>query len=234
MGKPTTPFRRPARERDREQGADRYDIERLKRRVLEGVEHWVAVANRAFAAHPNMPLPIPECRFDLLGKCAGQACFPAHGGAAYIRINVDLLERYPVEMVQESLAHEMAHVVQRRIWRESSAHGREWQSVMAAFGKKPTRLHTMTVKPSNSDALPYHCGCHDRAHYLAPVHQKMIAQGRQLTCRRCEQPLVPAPADRPRSPSSADPPTASYQLGGVAVNLSVEEHERLRRLGYLP
>ena len=102
----TNGFRRPERVRDRESGAERYDVERLQRRVLEGVQHWVNVANRVFANERNMPLPVPDCRFDLLGTCAGQACFPRRGGGpAYIRINVDLLERYPG--LKEGLLNEL-------------------------------------------------------------------------------------------------------------------------------
>lgn len=232
----TNGFRRPERVRDRESGAERYDVERLQRRVLEGVQHWVNVANRVFANERNMPLPVPECRFDLLGTCAGQACFPRRGGGpAYIRINVDLLERYPVEMLMETLPHECAHVVQRHIWGDCQAHGKEWKSVMKAFGKKPTRLHDMTVKPEDASGPPYHCGCTDRAHYLTDKHQRLIDAGKDLKCSRCGQPLVPATNDAsgtPVPPPDQDRPSPEYRPSYAAP--SPAERERLRKLGYLP
>lgn len=233
---PTTPFQPPRRLRDRETGAEDYAAERLQRRALEAVEYWVNAANRIFAGRDRMPMPLPECRFDLQGTCAGQACFPGSSSSpAYMRINTDLLERYPVRIIQQTVPHEVAHLVQRRIWGACQAHGREWKSVMVAFGKKPERTHDLTVKPYNASDTPFVCGCEDRAHYLSDKHLTVIAKGGTLSCNRCGQPLVEATPDDLRPPTGT--PTsdrASPDYAPISLQADPSERERLRKLGYMP
>lgn len=171
---------------DREPDAHLRDAARVRARALEAVKHWVGVANQ-HAARKGLPtVPVPITRFDLRGRTGGMARFKNGGELIDVRINDDLLIRYPVRMIQQTVPHEIAHVVTRRWFPGASSHGREWQSVMALFGKPADRCHDMVVKPVGG-GFAYACGCPGRQIVLgARKHQNVVDAGRKLRCRKCK------------------------------------------------
>ena len=165
----------------------------LRRRAKAAVVSWVEHANSVVLR--DGAVPMPAVRFDLQGRTAGMAVYgPRHTREtpALLRVNADLLWRYPDEMIDETIPHEVAHVVTRWAWGGRVApHGREWKSIMRAFGKEPTRCHTMeTTSARRTPRYPYRCAC-EKTVYLGQVrHRRALKQPRRYICPRCRNTLI--------------------------------------------
>lgn len=76
----------------------RYSLDHLQKRVIQAVEHWIEVAN-THGKSRNLPtVPRLPVLFDLKGCNAGMFSYSIKAGVvvnARVRINLDLLERYP-------------------------------------------------------------------------------------------------------------------------------------------
>ena len=149
-------------------------------RVLARVEMCLAAARERW---PDATIPTPEVWFDLRGRIAGKA----HRDGHYVRINCDLLERYPDRIVEHTTAHEIAHIVAYAVFGEHiRAHGREWQSVMRLFGCEPSRCHDMETTPARKvRTFPVHCKC--SSYRFSAVRIKRLRNGTGYRCRRCRQ-----------------------------------------------
>lgn len=94
----------------------------LRRRARRAVSSWIAHAQTYIVE--GAYLPVPVIRFNLLGHTAGMAVFTGSDGysrQARLRLNPDLLKRYPEEMIDETVPHEVAHIVTRWIWATSGS-----------------------------------------------------------------------------------------------------------------
>lgn len=142
---------------------------------------------------------VPAIRFDLTGQTAGMAVYDRRGDPrdrALVRINAALLRDNPKHIIQQTVPHEVAHVVSRWLWgKDIRPHGHEWKSVMRKFGKQPTRCHTMDT--TSSRRLPtysYRCACQNLTEMTSIRHRRAQAAcetGRHAySCRRCRRPFV--------------------------------------------
>ena len=149
-------------------------------RVLARVEVCLAAARERW---PDATIPTPRVRFDLRGRTAGQA----HRDGGYVRINTDLLKRYPDQIVEHTTAHEIAHIVAYAVFGERiGPHGREWQSVMRLFGCEPSRCHDMETTPARkARTFPVHCEC--SSYRFSAVRIKRLRKGTGYRCSRCGQ-----------------------------------------------
>lgn len=140
-------------ERDRhgiewEQGARRRNPDRVRARLEQAVDHWLEQA-RAIPHFDDLapPLPRPRLVFDLRGGTAGMAVTErtgAHQVQQWIRVHPQLLLRYPVRMIQQTIPHEIAHlVVDWYLPKVTDPHGPEWMAVMVYFGRPPLPFHDM-------------------------------------------------------------------------------------------
>ena len=120
----------------------------------------------------------------LRGRCAGKA-WPQH-----ISLNKELLEKYPHEILDQTLPHEIAHCIQRQIYGYSvKPHGKEWQFIMRLFGKKPDRCHSMqTTKVRHVKRYAYRCGC--SVHMITSIKRNRIENGSSYFCVRCRGRLM--------------------------------------------
>ncbi len=170
-----------------EPGAQRYRPDYLYRRCEQAVEHWLKRARRISHSRAS-DLPMPEVEFNLRGLNAGMAVFSGRRTSpGRIRINEDLLRRYPREMIQHTVPHEVAHLVAYALYRKTD-HGEEWQSIMRYFGKPPTRCHQMQARPARQHKkYRYLCGCQE--HLVGAQINARIHRGLVYTCRRCAEPL---------------------------------------------
>ena len=163
----------------------------LQARATAAVAWWIAQAN----ASPNArgcQVPVPEVRFDLKGATAGYAMFPERG-APYLRLNRELLERYPDEMIGQTVPHEVAHIVTRHVhgWR-APAHGEEWREVMEYFGKPADRTHQMAGVPARKvRRFAYTCECPDFVHRISAIRHYRAERGARYACRHCGSRLRP-------------------------------------------
>lgn len=182
---------------EREDGADKYDIDYLERRVIQATAHWIEVAGALASDHGAAALTIPEVRFDLRGKCGGQAC-KEPGKPPYIRANPDLMTRYPRFYIQQVVPHEVAHIVAQHIHGDGiKPHGNEWKSVMRFFGKPPDVYHSMQTQRARAKPIRrtyhYSCGCPERTHTVSAIrHGRMLRKEAHYACKFCKKKLVPS------------------------------------------
>ncbi len=167
--------------------AEKNSLEDLQAQCVHAVAYWVQQA-RALPDAGADQLQVPEVLFNLKGLVAGIAVVPRQPGSmCKVRINVDLLRRYPQEMIDNTVPHEVAHIVSARLYGHLG-HGPAWRSVMAAFDKPATRCHQMQAQPARRHKKHrYACVC--REHLVGPQINARIRKGTVYHCRRCAQPL---------------------------------------------
>ncbi|MES9858457.1 MAG: SprT-like domain-containing protein [Sedimenticola sp.] len=140
--------------------------------------------------HYKTPLPELDIRFDLTGRAAGMIVFPAVGNPV-IRYNRVLLSENPEPFVQQTLPHEVAHLVARTLFGSSiRPHGREWQEVMAFFGADARRCHLFDTSRSvrrHLQRFSYSCGC--TTHQLTSIRHRRVLAGQVYRCRACGEAL---------------------------------------------
>lgn len=98
-------------------------------------------ANQSFALEPQTRVPISTVRFDLRGCAAGLTGYQrGHSNRGVIRLNSDLLPRHPEAMLQETVPHELAHVVSRWVHgAQIKPHRPEWRAIKHAIRHRRVR-----------------------------------------------------------------------------------------------
>ncbi|MEN8180113.1 MAG: SprT-like domain-containing protein [Pseudomonadota bacterium] len=140
----------------------------------------------------GMRCPLSNIHFDLKGKAAGMVVFKP-GRKPYIRFNPAILMRNRDKFLSQTLPHEVAHLVARRLHgAKIRPHGQEWQAVMRFFGADPVRCHNYAmdgVQPRKMRLFAYRCGC--RQHQLSAIRHNRILKGQTYLCRHCGKSLNP-------------------------------------------
>jgi len=146
----------------------------------------------------NAPaLPEPELGYYDDRLAAGQAIPPTHRGEpGTLKLNTVYLEEELAPMLEETIAHELAHLVVFHLHprRRPPPHGRPWQAIMREwFGVEPECTHTFStdrVRARRQRRWRYACGCGH--HWLTTVRHRRIMQGVRYCCRSCQGALRPA------------------------------------------
>ena len=150
------------------------------RHLLRVAQDWLGVE-----------MPATEIRFDLRGTAAGEARLLG-SSSAVIRYNPTLLARHPESLIEETVAHEVAHLVAfKRFGTRIRPHGREWQAIMRRFGVAPRRCHSHDVSDLRTRSprrFVYRCGC--RTHELTSIRHRRARTGATVyLCKQCGEPL---------------------------------------------
>ena len=142
--------------------------------------------------HHSVLMPEVDIRFDLRGQSAGMVRFPG-SGTPVIRYNRTLLEENERDFIDQTVPHEVAHVVARTIHGgRIRPHGPEWQSIMVTLGANPSRCHNYDTSRSIGRRVtryPYHCDC--REHMITRIRENRIRRGQKYHCRACGRQLQP-------------------------------------------
>ncbi len=94
---------------------------------------------------PKFPFPLPTMVFNLRGECAGQALYDTW----VIRINQEMLDKYPGIPTQDVIYHEACHLFARKLFGPRiRPHGPEWKKVMTMANVVPTVTHTYKLTPA--------------------------------------------------------------------------------------
>lgn len=148
------PLLRDERGVEWEAGAQHRNPLRVRARVEAAVDHWIEVARAipVLRQQGRPPIARPKLLFDLKGtQIAGMAVTGYKGPRQleqWVRIHPDLMQRYPVRMIQQTVPHEIAHlVVDWYLPRGAAPHGPEWMMVMVYFGRPPRPFHDMQPVP---------------------------------------------------------------------------------------
>lgn len=180
-----------------EPDAQCHSAEQLAARCAQSLRDWTARGSEYAARLGKAALPYPQLVFDLRGHNAGEFVANARRYAQpCVRINRELLQRYPRHMIEQVVPHEVAHYV---VWatarRGTLPHGPEWRAVMAFFGKPADVSHRMVVKPARRvRKLPFRCACVGTSPQFSRVILKRHLRGTRYYCRRCREQLLPTEA----------------------------------------
>lgn len=159
-----------------------HTAEDLRQMVEETVRKYIDIAN----AHFNKTFEIPKIEY-----CRGRAAGWAYYNKWLIKINAVLLVENTQRILERTVPHEVAHLVTGKMYpgtigtpfKKGSPHGREWKSVMTAFGCETSRCHNMDTTNSSSRRTTKHlwvcdvCGTEMR---LGPKQHKKMLRNVQL------------------------------------------------------
>ncbi len=145
------------------------------------VEHLYQQAEARFARSFRRP----RVRLDLRGRSAGQAWLEKNE----LRFNRALFERYPQDFIDQTVPHEVAHLLAHQLCGPHiRPHGPEWQQLMVRlFGIPATVRHSYELPPSARYRFLYRCGCRDQR--LSATRHNRVMKGAEYRCRNCRQPL---------------------------------------------
>ena len=167
-----------------------YDIKALET-LAQG---WVDKASKAY----DRPFHKIAVSLDLKGTCAGKA----YHWENRIKLNRFLLNQNPEEMINQTLPHEIAHVIAHIQYPFCKrGHGPEWRSVMRMFGLEPDRCHefnTSNVGTWKLKRFEWLCPCGPKT-MAAIRHKRALKNIRErgnsgYTCRKCKTYLAPGSA----------------------------------------
>lgn len=136
------------------------------------------------------PITPPAVLFDLKGRTAGQAFYQSNK----LRFNNDLLLRYKHQFIEETVDHEVAHLLAHHINPDCQAHGDTWRWCMKVLGHTTAeRCHDMVTNSARKVAkFAYSCDCGD-THRVGSKKHKKIQAGINYTCRKCKARLTRTP-----------------------------------------
>lgn len=158
--------------------------------ILRATDRWLKRAEDGFQL-PHRPIPV---RFDLRGRAAGM--YRVRGREAVIRYNPFIFARYFEHGIDVTVPHEVAHYITDRVWgmKHVRPHGKEWRSVMQAFGLEPrasARFDLDGLPVRRQRRFDYRCECD--THKLSSCrHNRVVAGAARYHCRRCGAALVAA------------------------------------------
>jgi SprT protein len=168
--------------------------ERQKMLVTRQARQCIRSANDALGCR----LTLPEIRFDLRGRAAGQFCL--RQGTLQLRFNSALFARYFEENLTQTVPHEVAHFLVYALCskygkKRVRPHGPEWQSMMRLLGAAPETRHSFSLEGiavRREQRFAWNCGC--RTHSIAKRTHLRMLRGERRVCITCGT-LLQFPAD---------------------------------------
>ncbi|WP_281252867.1 SprT family zinc-dependent metalloprotease [Solemya elarraichensis gill symbiont] len=153
----------------------------------EQVRHKVAECLELAANHFDKSFELPEIRFDLHARAAGQYRYGKN--LQQLRFNPYLFATAFDENLDTTVPHEVAHYVTFNLFGRVKPHGREWREVMKLFGVPAEVTHNQKIKIPGlrrERRWGYQCGC--QTHQLTTRrHNKVISGKGSFSCRKCGQ-----------------------------------------------
>lgn len=154
--------------------------EELKSKLIHYTNEWIQFANRKL----NKTIPPPKVEFKVRGTTAGWA----NSTEWHINYNLGLAKDNFIDFMDQTVPHEVAHLVADYYFCKKCKHGKEWKQIMKLFGKTPTRCHNYEVshhRVRRTFRHIYKCGC-DSNCVVGTKHHNIIQAGEsRISCRRC-------------------------------------------------
>lgn len=103
---------------------------------------------KAFRIYDIRHVTIEDITIDtsLRGKCAGQATI--RRGEYGLRFNTEAINKYYDHMVNDTIPHEVAHLICFINPRLGKNHDKGWKRVCRSLGGDDARTHTMNLSPA--------------------------------------------------------------------------------------
>jgi len=144
----------------------------------------------------------------------------AEFGKMLIRLSPRLFARASEKEQEETIAHEMAHLVaEYKFGSRISPHGGEWQACMLRAGYEPSRCHTVDrsgLSRTYKTCTTY-CGC--GKHMVTPKKYAKILKGIEYRCRACRVLLSIAPPVMEVRPKKQSKPVPKAEIVVTSKNL---------------
>lgn len=166
----------------------------LKAKVMKKLKECA----KTIRTHYDFNIDMPEVRYDLKGKAAGQAAV----SGKYIRLHPIFLSHYEDEYINDTVVHEYAHIVQTMLFPETTykavgrmeAHGTKWKEIMRVLGVEPTRCHSYSMSVLNDHTGKYRkymCTCCNKDFLLSPRrHNKVMKKITSYSHAACNAPII--------------------------------------------
>jgi len=129
----------------------------------------------------------PHISLALSGQRAG--C--AHLQENRLRFNAQLYRENPDDFLQQTIAHEVAHLVAyQQFGANIRPHGGEWQAIMReVYALPPNRCHSYQVAEKPQKGFFYRCTCATEMVFSARRHA-LVQKGKCYRCLHCAHVLV--------------------------------------------
>lgn len=204
----------------------------VKSKILNGLLNYTEVFP---STKPILDFPVID--YSLRGHTAGVA----HLQQNKMRLNADLLTRYGTEFINDTPLHELAHLIEFKLY-GSSSHGPRWKDIMRTLGQAPDRTHNFdTVAAKTTRKFHYVCDkCHTEL-TLGTTQHKRAQRGKNYR-HRCGGAITfikqKTSAPTPTVHSNRKPPAKKANNSGrmskkqlvntlLSVNLSLTRAESI-------
>lgn len=154
-------------------------------------EHYCEIMRKRYPRLAHLFSP-PRIVYNVRGATAGWA----HSSRNLIRLNPFFLmhEKTALDMLDDTIPHECAHIFTHILYPRASAHGAEWTQIFQLIAPNATfkRTHDYDVNliaRPNFVQIEFGCGC-GRVFSFGPNRQKKVLRG-GWTCNRCGGILKP-------------------------------------------
>ena len=139
-------------------------------------------------AYFNRQFERPQVSFKLRGQKAGVARLTEN----LLRFNPQLYRENRDHFLEQTVAHEVAHLIAHRMFGGSiRPHGEEWQLVMrGVYELTPDRCHTYAISRKQTSRYVYRCACPERDFPFSAQRHALVRKGRRYFCRSCRVTLV--------------------------------------------
>ena len=121
--------------------------------VQEQIRNKVKEVSEVAMKKFKVDLSNVHIRFDIKGRCAGQAC--RRGGTYYVRFNLHLANENITDMLHDTVPHEMAHIVCFMNPHLGSNHDYGWTRVCRELGGTGNRCHSMETVYGKGNTYEY-------------------------------------------------------------------------------
>lgn len=162
----------------------------LRARAFARLDELLERAQSELMIRGSPPLPRPNLRFYDHRLDAGRATPPRRPEeAGTLEINAAYLVRHPEEMLRETIAHELAHLIVFHLHphRRQPPHGALWSGIMRDwFCVQPERTHRFDASVTSARRQRrwrYRCAC--REHALTTIRHNRAESGARYLCRTC-------------------------------------------------
>lgn len=101
-----------------------------------------------------------------------------------LEFNIEAIHRDRTEMVDNTIPHEMAHIVDMYLHGGKSSHGPRWQAIIQALGGSTDRTHDIPLtKARRSRKYLYTASCGSTVE-VGPRHHKAVQRGGKLVVKK--------------------------------------------------
>lgn len=143
----------------------------LKEKVQRKIEECISIAKRQWT---SVDFDYPIVKYNVRGTTGGKASRVSW----MVDFNPVLLIENEDDFISQTVPHEIAHLIARKLWSNIKPHGREWKLVMTIFGAKPRATHSydisrVQVRTVNKFMWTCEC-CGSDIPVGMNVHQKML------------------------------------------------------------